>query len=59
LRGIDLTITSSNATIYQAITLNPNNKNHIFLYHKKNYICDKLKEIFPDEPIEFSIEYEN
>ncbi|EER1950157.1 DUF1106 domain-containing protein, partial [Escherichia coli] len=26
---------------------------------KKNYICDKLKEIFPDEPIEFSIEYEN
>ncbi|EEV2930123.1 DUF1106 domain-containing protein, partial [Escherichia coli] len=25
----------------------------------KNYICDKLKEIFPDEPIEFSIEYEN
>ncbi|EFI8832740.1 DUF1106 domain-containing protein, partial [Escherichia coli] len=23
------------------------------------YICDKLKEIFPDEPIEFSIEYEN
>ncbi|EET1795792.1 DUF1106 domain-containing protein, partial [Escherichia coli] len=26
---------------------------------KKNYICDMLKEIFPDEPIEFSIEYEN
>ncbi|EOB4445498.1 DUF1106 domain-containing protein [Escherichia coli] len=22
-------------------------------------MCDKLKEIFPDEPIEFSIEYEN
>ncbi|WP_272482358.1 DUF1106 domain-containing protein [Escherichia coli] len=39
--------------------MNPNNKNHIFLYRKKNYICDKLKEIFPDEPIEFSIEYEN
>ncbi|WP_348270224.1 DUF1106 domain-containing protein [Escherichia coli] len=22
-------------------------------------MCDKLKKIFPDEPIEFSIEYEN
>ncbi|EES0680736.1 DUF1106 domain-containing protein, partial [Escherichia coli] len=54
-----LTIKCSNGTIYLSITLNPNNKNHIFLYHKKNYICDKLKEIFPDEPIEFSIEYEN
>lgn len=59
LRGIVLTIKCSNGTIYLSITLNPNNKNHIFLYHKKNYICDKLKEIFPDEPIEFSIEYEN
>ncbi|EHB7691862.1 DUF1106 domain-containing protein, partial [Escherichia coli] len=59
LRGIVLTIKYSNGTIYLSITLNPNNKNHIFLYHKKNYICDKLKEIFPDEPIEFSIEYEN
>ncbi|EER7912648.1 DUF1106 domain-containing protein, partial [Escherichia coli] len=27
--------------------------------HKKDYVFDKLKEIFPDETIEFTIEYEN
>ncbi|EED0957234.1 DUF1106 domain-containing protein, partial [Escherichia coli] len=26
---------------------------------KKDYVFDKLKEIFPDETIEFTIEYEN
>ncbi|EEQ2095273.1 DUF1106 domain-containing protein, partial [Escherichia coli] len=26
---------------------------------KKDYVFDKLKEIFPDEAIEFTIEYEN
>ncbi|EGD8977898.1 hypothetical protein DN797_25225, partial [Escherichia coli] len=26
---------------------------------KKDYVFDKLKEIFPDEAIEFLIEYEN
>ncbi|EEQ7237869.1 DUF1106 domain-containing protein, partial [Escherichia coli] len=25
----------------------------------KDYVFDKLKEIFPDEAIEFTIEYEN
>ncbi|EER9956981.1 TPA: DUF1106 domain-containing protein, partial [Escherichia coli] len=25
----------------------------------KDYVFDKLKEIFPDETIEFTIEYEN
>ena len=59
LLGIVLTIKCRSGIIYLSIIVNPNNRNHVFLYHKKDYVFDKLKEIFPDEAIEFLIEYEN
>ncbi|CAS11494.1 type III secretion system LEE needle length regulator EscP [Escherichia coli] len=59
LRGVVLTIKCSNGIIYLSIKISQNNRNHVFLYHKKDYVFDKLKEIFPDEAIEFTIEYEN
>ncbi|HFP0663240.1 TPA: DUF1106 domain-containing protein, partial [Escherichia coli] len=49
----------SNGIVYLSIKISPNNRNHVFLYHKKDYVFDKSKEIFPDEAIEFTIEYEN
>ena len=59
LRGIVVTFKCSKGIIYLSIKVNPNNSKLILLYNKKEYIFDKLKELFPDEAIEFSIEYEN